>query len=72
LYHNPILDQIKIRFSSNLYAKTHAVDNYHPCASFVKEEISVLFVKNQNTDPYKNHALEEWLMREFDEDCFML
>lgn len=32
----------------------------------------MLFVQNPNTDPYKNHALEEWLMRNFDMDCFML
>jgi lipoate-protein ligase A len=32
----------------------------------------VLFVENPNTDPYKNHALEEWLMDCTAEDCFML
>lgn len=32
----------------------------------------MLFVENNNTDPYRNHALEEWLMDNLDEDCFML
>jgi len=32
----------------------------------------MLFVENHNTDPYQNHALEEWLMDSVDEDCFML
>jgi len=32
----------------------------------------MLFVENNNTDPYQNHALEEWLMDSVDEDCFML
>jgi lipoate-protein ligase A len=32
----------------------------------------VWFVENPNTDPYRNHALEEWLMERTDEDCFML
>jgi len=32
----------------------------------------MLFVENLNTIPYRNHALEEWLMQKFNEDCFML
>lgn len=32
----------------------------------------MLFVRNDNTDPYKNHGLEEWLMQTQNEDCFML
>lgn len=32
----------------------------------------MLFVENNNTDPYQNHALEEWLMDAMDQDCFML
>lgn len=32
----------------------------------------MLFVENNNQDPYQNHALEEWLMDNVDEDCFML
>ena len=32
----------------------------------------MLFVENNNTDPYQNHALEEWLMDSTEEDCFML
>lgn len=32
----------------------------------------MLFVENNNTDPYQNHALEEWLMDHVDQDCFML
>lgn len=32
----------------------------------------MLFVENNNTDPYQNHALEEWLMDHLEEECFML
>lgn len=32
----------------------------------------MLFVENDNRDPYQNHALEEWLMDTMDQDCFML
>ncbi|HEY8889040.1 MAG TPA: lipoate--protein ligase [Clostridium sp.] len=32
----------------------------------------MLFVKHSNTNPYKNHAIEEFLMSKFNEDCFML
>lgn len=32
----------------------------------------MLVVENFNTDPYRNHALEEWLMENREEDCFML
>lgn len=32
----------------------------------------MLFIQNENTNPYFNLALEEYLLREFDEDCFML
>ena len=32
----------------------------------------MLFIDHSNTDPYKNHAIEEFLMNKFDEDCFML
>lgn len=32
----------------------------------------MLFIKHSNTDPYKNHAIEEFLMNKFNEDCFML
>lgn len=32
----------------------------------------MLFVENNNMDPYQNHGLEEWLMDELEEDCFML
>lgn len=32
----------------------------------------MLFVKHNNTNPYINHAIEEFLMNKFNEDCFML
>jgi lipoate-protein ligase A len=32
----------------------------------------MLFIENNNRDPYQNHGLEEWLMDEMNEDCFML
>jgi len=32
----------------------------------------MLFINHSNTDPYKNHAVEEFLMNKFNEDCFML
>lgn len=32
----------------------------------------MLFIQNNNTDPYFNLALEEYLLKEFEEDCFML
>lgn len=32
----------------------------------------MIFVENLNTNPYMNHALEEWLMDNLDDDCFML
>lgn len=32
----------------------------------------LLFIQNDNVDPYFNLALEEYLLREFEEDCFML
>ncbi len=32
----------------------------------------MLFVENNNRDPYQNHALEEWLMDHVVQDCFML
>lgn len=32
----------------------------------------MLFIDHSNTDPYKNHAIEEFLMNKFNEDCFML
>lgn len=32
----------------------------------------MLFIQNDNTDPYFNLALEEYLLKEFNEDCFML
>lgn len=32
----------------------------------------MIFVENNNMNPYRNHALEEWLIGRFDEDCFML
>lgn len=32
----------------------------------------MIFVKHSNTNPYINHAIEEFLMNKFDEDCFML
>ena len=32
----------------------------------------MLFVENNNTNPYVNHALEEWLMENCGEDCFLL
>lgn len=32
----------------------------------------MLFIENNNTDPYQNHALEEWLMDHYQENCFML
>lgn len=32
----------------------------------------MLFIHNNNTDPYFNLALEEYLLKVFDEDCFML
>lgn len=32
----------------------------------------MLFIQNDNTDPYFNLALEEYLLKEINEDCFML
>lgn len=32
----------------------------------------MLFIQNDNTNPYFNLALEEYLLKEFNEDCFML
>lgn len=32
----------------------------------------MLFVKHNNTNPYINHAIEEFLMNKFNEECFML
>lgn len=32
----------------------------------------MIFIKNENTDPYMNHAIEEYVLKNFDEDCFML
>lgn len=32
----------------------------------------MIFVKHDNTDPYINHAIEEYMLRNFDEDCFIL
>lgn len=32
----------------------------------------MLLIQNDNTDPYFNLALEEYLLKEFNEDCFML
>jgi len=32
----------------------------------------MIFVKHSNIDPYKNHAIEEFLMNKFNEGCFML
>lgn len=32
----------------------------------------MLFIQNDNTNPYFNLALEEYLLKEFEEDCFML
>lgn len=32
----------------------------------------MLLIQNNNTNPYFNLALEEYLLKEFEEDCFML
>ncbi len=32
----------------------------------------MLFIKHDNTNPFINHAIEEFLMNRFNEDCFML
>lgn len=32
----------------------------------------MLFVENLNRNPHRNHGLEEWLMDNYEEDCFML
>ena len=32
----------------------------------------MLCIQNDNTDPYFNLTLEEYILKEFDEDCFML
>ncbi|SHJ43213.1 lipoate-protein ligase [Hathewaya proteolytica DSM 3090] len=32
----------------------------------------MIFVKNENTNPYLNHAVEEYIMNKFQDDCFML
>lgn len=32
----------------------------------------MLLIRNDNTDPYFNLALEEYLLKEFNEDCFIL
>lgn len=35
-------------------------------------EDKMLFIQNNNTDPYFNLALEEYLLKNFEDDCFML
>jgi lipoate-protein ligase A len=32
----------------------------------------MIFIKNDNTNPYLNHAIEEYILKKFEEDCFML
>ncbi|WML37051.1 lipoate--protein ligase [Clostridium sp. OS1-26] len=32
----------------------------------------MIFIKNENTNPYINHAIEEYVLKNFNEDCFML
>ncbi|AKN33613.1 lipoate--protein ligase [Clostridium carboxidivorans P7] len=32
----------------------------------------MIFIKNDNTNPYINHAIEEYMLKNFQEDCFML
>lgn len=32
----------------------------------------MIFIKNENTNPYMNHAIEDYVLKAFDEDCFML
>lgn len=32
----------------------------------------MIFIKNENTNPYMNHAIEEYVLKNFNEDCFML
>lgn len=32
----------------------------------------MIFIKNDNTNPYINHAIEEYMLKNFEEDCFML
>ncbi len=32
----------------------------------------MLFIEHQNTNPYMNHAIEEYVMNTFDSDCFIL
>lgn len=32
----------------------------------------MLFIKNDNTSPYINHAIEDYALHKFDEDCFIL
>jgi lipoate-protein ligase A len=35
-------------------------------------EAIMIFVEHNNTNPYTNHAIEEFLISKFNEDCFML
>lgn len=32
----------------------------------------MIFIKNNNTNPYMNHAIEEYILERFDDNCFML
>ncbi len=32
----------------------------------------MLYIKNDSTNPYFNHAAEEYFLKEFDDECFML
>ncbi|MBV7274072.1 lipoate--protein ligase [Clostridiaceae bacterium UIB06] len=32
----------------------------------------MIFIENENTDPYINHAIEDYVLNALDEDCFML
>lgn len=32
----------------------------------------MIFIENDNTSPYFNHAAEEYVLKSFQEECFML
>ncbi len=32
----------------------------------------MIFIENNNTNPYLNHAIEDYILKKFKEDCFML
>jgi lipoate-protein ligase A len=59
-------------FRINYIWRTIYIEGLHLSKRRLKGKKIMIFVENYNTVPYMNHALEEWLMDNFEEDCFML